>query len=299
MELDSVSTYSHLRQLGRAPTPYETASTDLLYYLKQGVEVPTPSSRWVLEHQKNVVLPHGDLGVFCDPRETTYTRYVDRQREQTLFVENIFLRLAADGSDLRHSPEWSARLEDVLCGLRYPLHALQMTAGFIGQIVPSSTLAITFAMQAMDEMRWIQMLAYRLKQLQLARPGFGATPSKAWQHDPHWQPLRRCAEELLTVYDWTESFVALNLVVKPWLREIFLTQMSVSASQHGDAAFGEIAASLLEDQKWHDETSAELVRLLVGFDPANEQRIATLKAKWAPKLNYHWEMRQKSSSSVV
>ena len=59
--------------------------------------------------------------------------------------------------------------------------------------------------------------AYRVRQLQLASPGFAEDSQARWEHDPLWQPLRKVIELLLVVYDWGESFVALNLVLKPIL----------------------------------------------------------------------------------
>jgi hypothetical protein len=41
-----------------------------------------------------------------------------------------------------------------------------------------------------------------------------------------WQPLREIVEKLLIVYDWSESFVALNLLLKPMFDELFLKHFS-------------------------------------------------------------------------
>jgi len=41
--------------------------------------------------------------------------------------------------------------------------------------------------------------------------------------------LRLAIEKLLICYDWAESFVALNLVLKPLLDEVFMSYLSDSS----------------------------------------------------------------------
>ena len=72
-----------------------------------------------------------------------------------------------------------------------------MVASYIGQMAPSGRIVITAALQAGDEMRRVQRIAYRVRQLQQFYRGF-ATDSKArWQTDAMWQPLRIAIEKLL------------------------------------------------------------------------------------------------------
>jgi hypothetical protein len=59
-----------------------------------------------------------------------------------------------------------------------------------------------------------------------------------WQDDPVWQPLRETVEKLITTYDWGECFVALNLVLKPMLDELFMQYMSDLALRESDHLLG-------------------------------------------------------------
>jgi toluene monooxygenase system protein E len=79
----------------------------------------------------------------------------------------------------------------------------------------------------------VERLAYRIRQLQMAFPGFADDSKSRWQHEPRWQPLRQFVEQLLVTYDWGEAFVALNLVLKPLIDDLFLKRTSELALGRG------------------------------------------------------------------
>jgi hypothetical protein len=81
-------------------------------------------------------------------------------------------------------------LSRVVAPLRYPGHGLQMVAFYIGQMAPSGWIVITAALQAADEMRRVQRIAYRVRQLQQLHHGFATDSRARWQNDTMWQPLR-------------------------------------------------------------------------------------------------------------
>jgi toluene monooxygenase system protein E len=47
----------------------------------------------------------------------------------------------------------------------------------------------------------VERFAYRVRQLQIAFPGFAEDSKARWQHDPMWQPLREIIEKLLTTWE--------------------------------------------------------------------------------------------------
>ena len=51
-----------------------------------------------------------------------------------------------------------------------------------------------------------------------------------WQTDSMWQPLREVVEKLLATYDWAESFVGLNMVLKPLVDELLMKHLSELSS---------------------------------------------------------------------
>ena len=227
-------TYWHLEALQRAPTEYEIATTGLLYHPDRGFEVETPASEWYRKYQKGSPLALADPDRFRDPRETTYPKYTAIQSERELAVDGLLDSIDTTGYDRTLSAAWVRTLSRLLPPLRYPGHALQMAAAYVGQMAPGSRIAIAALFQAADEMRRIQRAAYRMRQVQETHPQFGHDAKSLWQEDPLWQPLRELVERLLVAYDWGEAFVALNLVVKPMLDELFMTHAGAFAERSGD-----------------------------------------------------------------
>jgi toluene monooxygenase system protein E len=269
------------------PTEYEIVTSKLLSYTGEGFtgkrfELDVPLLDWYKRFQQDSLLTCASWDNFRDPRETTYTKYTDIQRSKEIFVDGILEEIETTGYDRRISPRWLHVLSRVLAPLRYPGHGLQMLASYVGQMAPSGRIVITAALQAADEMRRVQRIAYRVRQLQELHPGF-ATDSKArWETDPLWQPLRIAIEKLLVCYDWAESFVGLNLVLKPLIDELFMNHFSDLALREGDYLLGQIFYSLNEDCRWHREWSQALTRMVIQDNSQNAGTIQGWIDKWHP-----------------
>jgi toluene monooxygenase system protein E len=282
-------TYWHLAELGRVPDDYDIGSSRLLYYPERGFEVTTPIAGFYARYQagSRLRLPP-ELGEhFRDPRETTYASYTDVQRRREIFVDGLLAALDDGAYDRRLAPAWLTTLAQVLAPLRFPVHGLQMVAGYLGSMAPASRVVITCAFQAGDEMRRIQRLAYRLRQLQLVHAGFGDDARGRWQSDPMWQPWRRVIEQLLVTYDWGEAFCALALVVKPAFDELFNERLARAAGAHGDEVLEKVLASLGEDAAWQRAWSTALERCLVddaAHGAGNALALAEWRARWTPRV---------------
>jgi len=280
-------TYWHLLQQRRMPTEYEIVTSKLLCYTGEGFtgkrfELDVPLLDWYKRFQQESPLTCTSWEKFRDPRETTYTKYTELQRDKEIFVDGILEEIEASGYDGHLSPGWLHVLSRVVAPLRYPGHGLQMVAAYIGQMAPGGRIVITATLQAGDEMRRVQRIAYRLRQLQHLYPDFATDGKARWQTDPLWQPLRLAIEKLLICYDWAESFVALNLVLKPLLDEVFMSYLSDLALREGDHLIGQVFYSLNEDCRWHREWSQALTRMVIED---NSQNIGTIQGwieKWHP-----------------
>ena len=155
-----------------------------------------------------------------------------------------------------------------------------MLAAYVGQMAPSGRLTITGALQAADEIRRVQRIAYRVRQLQLTYPSFAEDSKTRWQQDPLWQPLREAIEKLLTAYDWGEAFIGLNLVLKPMVDELFMHHLSDLALREGDYLLGQIFYSLNEDCQWHRQWSQALVKTVLEDTPSSQHVIQGWIEKW-------------------
>jgi hypothetical protein len=219
-------TYWHLAHLGRNPTDYDIASSRLHYWTERGFEVKMPLGDWYERFQKGSELRCSDWEQWSDPRQTTYTTYTSLQHARETYIDGLLDSISED-YDSRLPQEWLAVLDRIIPPLLYPVHGLQMVSAYVGQMAPSGRITIAAAFQTADEIRRIQRLAYRIRQLQITYPEFGRNARQAWQADPLWQPLREVIERLLVTWDWGEACVALQVAVKPAFDALFMTYVGI------------------------------------------------------------------------
>jgi toluene monooxygenase system protein E len=193
-------TYWHLLSQKRMPNEYEIVTSKLLCYTGEGFtgkrfELDVPLQQWYREYQQGSPFSCSSWEKFRDPRETTYTKYTELQREKEVFVDAILDEIEVTGYDKEISPTWLPVLSRLVAPLRYPCHGFQMLAAYVGHTAPSGRISIAAALQAGDEMRRVQRIAYRVRQLQLVFPGFAEDSKAEWQGDAVWQPLREGIEK--------------------------------------------------------------------------------------------------------
>lgn len=283
-EMAQKRTYWHLSDLGRKPTDYDIATSRLHYWTARGFEVKVPVSEWYEQYQRGSELRCRDWEEWGDPRQTTYTAYTTMQRTREAFVNGL-LDSISDEYDRSLSPEWLALLDRVLAPLRYPGHGLQMVAAYIGSMAPSARITIAATFQAADEMRRVQRLAYRMRQLRVTHPEFGRTAQQTWQNDPIWQPLREVIETLLVTWDWGEALVALQFVLKPAFDELFMTHFGRLARAAGDDVLDRMFFSFNEDCAWHRAWSESLLLTAIRDTPESAPAVERWIENWAPRVS--------------
>jgi toluene monooxygenase system protein E len=280
-------TFWHLLPLRRMPSEYEIVTSKLLLNTGEGFtgkrfELDVPLQQWYEQYQQGSPLTCSSWEKFHDPRETTYTKYTELQMEKEIFVDGILEEIETTGYDRELLPQWIQALSTLVAPFRYPGHALMMIAAYTAQMAPGGRIVVAATFQAGDEARRVERLAYRVRQVQLAFPGFADDSKSLWENDPHWQPLRQFVERLLVTYDWGEAFVALNLVLKPMIDDLFLKHTSDLALGHDDHLLGQIFYSLNEDCQWHRQWSQALTQTAIEDTPTNRQVIQIWINKWYP-----------------
>jgi toluene monooxygenase system protein E len=284
-EISQRRTYWHLSDLGRNPTDYDIVTSRLHHWMGRGFEVRLPTSAWYEKYQRGSDLHCRDWEQWSDPRRTTYTTYTTMQHTRETYVNGL-LDSITDDYDQSLSPEWVSILGRVLPILRYSGHALQMLAAYVGQMAPSGRITIAAAFQAGDEMRRVQRLAYRMRQLQVTHPDFGSAALQIWQDDPMWQPLREVIENLLITWDWGEALVALQFVLKPAFDGLFMTQFARLARAAGDDVLARIFISLDEDCAWHRAWSHSLIMTAIRDTPESAAAVGRWVARWMPRVDH-------------
>ena len=289
--LPPLKTWSHLAGRRRKPSEYEIVSTNLLYNTRPGaapyeLDPAMFMNRWYVEHRDGSGLQHPDWNSFRDPDELVYRTYTMLQDGQETYVFGLFDQFDEREHDESLDASWVADLGLVYTPTRYLFHTLQMASAYLQQMSPASTITNCAAFQAADSMRWLSHTAYRTKELSLTYPdaGFGTDERTHWEQHPAWQGFRSLMEQVLTTWDWTEAFVALNLVAKPAVEEAVLRQLGNTARHQGDMLLGMVNDAQLIDADRHRRWAGALVQL-VSSDPANVEQLQRSIETWEPRAD--------------
>ncbi len=282
-----LKTWSAFGNLGRRPTEYEIVTHNLNHTtgpvpLEMGPDVH--GNVWLREHRDSIKLTAQDWDAFRDPDAVTYGSYVADQDDQETYVEKLLEQFDDQGYDAALSPDALDLLARALTPSRYLAHGLQMLSAYLQQLAISSYVGNCAAFQTADQLRRVQLTAYRTTQLRLTFPdrGFGSGERQLWQAAPQWQPIRKAVELALVEFDWDRALVITNLVVKPVADLLLLDHLSRQL-----AAAGAQLDTLILENLWRDSgRSQRWTCALIGFlddaDPANRKVLQGYLDEFAP-----------------
>lgn len=284
-------TWSMLGDVKRKPSPYEVVTAKFHFHFRGDpapfeMDPDAPINKWYLRHREGSPLQVEDWEQFRDPYKLTYTDYVVTQRDRETYVDGLIDQYEAAGTVARLNPGWVSTLQGFFVPLRFPLHVLQMTALYVGQMAPSSFITNCAHFQAADELRRIQRIAYWTKVLANAHGEHLArteTARQPWESAPQWQPLRQLLEELLIAYDWGEAFTALNLAVKPTIDALVNSQFAALAEVNGDQFLAQLFTEFANDSRRSQDWTQALVHYMLERDPALRGVLEGWIGHWQPK----------------
>jgi hypothetical protein len=281
-----LKTWSAFGDLGRRPSEYEIVTHKMNHTLRDTPLELGPDRHgnlWLLRHRDGIGLTVPDWNAFRDPDQLTYRKYVKSQDDSETYIDGMIQEFDRIG-DRGHAPGF---LQTCLTPTRYLAHGVQMMSAYLQQLAPSSYVGNCAAFQTADQLRRVQRVAYRTKQLDLVYPdrSFGKTERTAWEQAPHWQGLRKGIERLLVSFDWDDAFVGLNLVVKPLADEITLRQFAAVARRLGCDLDALIADNLFLDAERSRRWTAALTRFAIAGNRANREHLLALVSKWRPLAN--------------
>lgn len=283
-------TWSAFGDIKRRPSEYEIVTHALHYSMRKTRDAPfeqspaQPTNLWFSTYRDDSPLQADDWEGFRDPDQYTYREYCMRQDEKEVVVRELCSEFADRGHDAQLSNPWVDTLRTVFTPARYPWHGLQLMAAYIGQLAPSSYITNASCFEAADYVRAVCVFAYRTRELQMAHPdkGFVDGEQETWQTRKEWQPVRKVIEEAMVAYDWSESFAALNLVLRPTLDSVFYKTFSQVATANGDELTALLLGNLADDGERAARWSAALCKYAVAQNPKNEDVLQQWVQKWTP-----------------
>lgn len=280
-------TWSRFPTERRLPSEYEVVTHDLHYHADNDVPFEmasgVPWNEWTRAYRNNSAVQIKNPNGFRDPDALIYRTYVEMQDDREIYVDGLLAEFSSLNADAELAPHWVETLREWYTPFRYVGHALQMTAQYLVQMGPSSYVSNAAGFQAADELRRVQRLAYRTRELALAHPSLGLGDDRVtWEDGSSWQPLREVVEKLLVAKDWAEAFVRLNLVVKPLVDEAFLGVGSRAARLAGDQLLALVNDDLYLDAQRSRRWSTALVNFMVSDTPENRAVISDWVAEHSP-----------------
>ena len=286
--LKPLKTWSHLATRRRKPSEYEIVSANLHYNDKRPdspyeLDPNMFMNQWYKKNTFGTALKHADWNAFRDPDEVVYRTYNMQQDGQETYVFGLFDQFNEREHDKALDPRWAGTLARMYAPARYLFHTVQMASAYVGQVSPASTITNCHYFQMADSLRWLSHTAYRTKELSLTFPdkGFTANERQYWENDPVWQGFRELMEKTLTVWDWGEAIVVLNLIAKPAIEEAVLRKLGESARHNGDTLLGLVTDAELIDSARHRRWLAAFVKHALET-PGNLELIQGWIAQWEP-----------------
>lgn len=294
IEEKRLKTWSVLSGQRRKPSEYEVVSVDAHFLNdhaqpgKSGPALPSiargqMANRWFDRNLIGSPLRHDDWHAFRDPEEVTYRRYNIVQEGQEHYVFEVLDRFSNEQHDAGLDPEWMAILARLYTPGRFLFHALQMASAYGATTTPTGAISHCFAFQAADALRAVSHISYRTAELAKCpvSVGIGEDERQHWERAPEWQGFRELMERAMVVYEFGETFVALNLVAKIAIDEACLRQLGRAARRSNDTVLDLLCDAILKDSARSRAWTMALVQFL-GAKPENMSYVRDWVAKWEP-----------------
>lgn len=247
----------------RPPSEYEELTVGL--HFGEEALVHTRVGTWTLDNTRLAGVPWED---FRDPAQLHYRTWVALQdrAERELGATLDLARGAGfvDGLD----PSWRSELAALGGGLAFAEWGVAMAMQYVERFCLSSAVGQAAQLQVCDELRHAQR-ALEWSDALLGAGGGDDPARAAWMEHPALQPLRRAVELALTLTDWSEVIVAVNVclegLLQPFQRELYLT----AARAEHDMGTAMLGRHCWVDEERHLNWTEAFLQLVVEAEPAN------------------------------
>lgn len=286
-------TWSAFGEVRRMPSEYEIVTEGTNWTLREGRRAAleqnpsSPANQWFMTYRDGSALEVPSWNAFRDPDHLTYRTYVAIQSEQEHAVAGALDEYSDHGHDGQLPNDWVQLLQMLFTTTRFPLHAAQQVQAYIAYMSPSPYIMNAASFAAADLLRRVSLVAYRTRELQLARPeaADATIERQLWQDHEAWQPARKLIETAMVAYDWAEAFTAMNLVILPTLDELLLGELRRVAHARGDDLTWILLGYLNTDSERRARWSAALATFSLQQRPDNRTVFAKWIEKWAARTD--------------
>jgi len=263
----------------RPPSEYEELTVGL--HFGEDALVHTRVGTWTLDNTRLANVAWED---FRDPAALHYRSWVALQagaeRELGATLDLAASAGFVDGLDAG----WRREMGTLTGGLAFAEWGVAMALQYVERFCLSSAIAQSAQLQVCDELRHAQRA---LEWADALSGGASASAAEdparqAWMENPALQPLRRAVELALTLTDWGEVIVAVNLclegLLQPFQRELHLT----AARRERDMGTAMLGRHCWIDEERHLGWTDAFLRLVIDADPANRVTLQTWYDTHAP-----------------
>jgi len=265
----------------RPPSEYEELTVGL--HFGEEALVHTRVGTWTLDNTRLANVPWED---FRDPAQLHYRSWIALQdRAERELGATLDLATSA-GFAAELDPAWREPLATLIGGLAFAEWGVAMAMQYVERFCLSSAVGQAAQLQVCDELRhaqraleWADALlggSRRPCRGDTPRPPGAAGPTAdgdparaAWMEHPALQPLRRAIEMALTLEDWGEVVVAVNVclegLLQPFQRELWLD----TSRKQADLATAMLARHCWTDEERHLGWTEAFLRFVIEADPSN------------------------------
>lgn len=266
----------------RPPSEYEELTVGL--HFGEEALVSTRVGTWSLDNTRLANVPWED---FRDPAQLHYRTWIALQdRAERELGATLDLAQQAGFVD-GLGTDWRREMAALVGGLAFAEWGVAMAMQYVERFCLSSAVGQAAQLQVCDELRHAQRALEWSDALRggSRRPYQGDTPCPpgrgapaeegedparaAWMEHPALQPLRKAVELALTLEDWGEVIVAVNVclegLLQPFQRELYL-KAARAEQDMGSAMLGQ---HCWVDEERHLRWTEAFLRLVIDAEPAN------------------------------
>lgn len=278
-------TFSHVaRRLGadKPASRYQEATFDLQAETNFHYR-PLWDPQHELYDPRRTAIEMADWYAFKDPRQFYYGAWTITRSRQQDSVERNF-DFVERRELLRDLPaDWRLRVARTLIPLRHLEYAANLNNTYITAYGYGTAVTQTTAFAAMDRLGIAQYLS-RIGLLLDGNTGEVLDEGKqAWTDDPVWQPLRVLAEELLTLEDWFELYVAQNFALDGLLFPLIYDRFDKRLSANGGSAVAMLTEFMVDWHAEHNRCVDAFLKTAAKESDSNRARLSEWARHWASR----------------